>query len=304
MASDPVREYLSQKRYSPRVIEGGIPYLIDRWEATPDRIAQDLLSDRDEYLNEIDTRRILAEALAIADEAQRAALLPRLAEADRRFRSLVLTTDTCAWGALNAYRHGWTREHEWWYWTRPRHVNSWPEEPLLAVLERVVDADQVSTQADTQLTLSSLCLYGGAVVITVGMKSEDERVFAVVEEERIRDEAIRNQAAAAGRRIIRLGISRVYLALIVSDDVGTNYETSIRSHFSERSDPAKAWGSVGESIQLGVSYLVQPAIPSIAQQVRMTIAEVQIIGHGTPGTPGNRVLLTLPGPWEFAVSLQ
>jgi hypothetical protein len=279
---DPVRDYrLPLKPISRRVTDHNLDYLIDRWESHVARVAQDRLGDRDEYLNAMDTRQILAEAIAVADDMQSVAMLPRLAEVDRRFRSLVLPTEVCAWGAYNAYRHGWTREREWWYWTRPRHVTFWPEHPEIAVLDRLIDVGRAITCAQTQLTLASLHLYNGAVLVGVSMVCRDERLPTLLLERP------KKRSAMEGMRI----------PLVVTDDRGMSYGSAYRGSYHP------GW-RMGEPIRWDVTYTITPAFSSTAQRMTFAIAEVQIIEQDATVTPELQVLMTLPGPWDFTTSLR
>ncbi len=77
----------------------GLDDLVARWALHVDAVAQDRLDDQDSYLLALDCRNGVAKALAVADDMQRATVLPRLEKIDQRFRLLVLVTDGCAWGA-------------------------------------------------------------------------------------------------------------------------------------------------------------------------------------------------------------
>jgi hypothetical protein len=115
---DPIRDYLIRRRVSPDVIEGGIDYLVQRW----DKLASTLEGgstawDEDEWLNELDVREILHGLLESVPEA--ATAWPEVSAIDARFMSAAVETDECTWGRRVAQRHGWTREVHWWYWRKP-----------------------------------------------------------------------------------------------------------------------------------------------------------------------------------------
>ncbi len=63
--SDPVREYLKQKGYAQHVIEGGLQHLVSNWELVVNEIAQGYRSYEEEYLNDMDGRRIIEEVLRL-----------------------------------------------------------------------------------------------------------------------------------------------------------------------------------------------------------------------------------------------
>ena len=84
-SNDPLPLHFGRNRHASHVPHGRERSLYDllaQWEARVEDIAQGRFRDRDEYLDVMDGRRILAERLADADESQRAAVLPHLEEID------------------------------------------------------------------------------------------------------------------------------------------------------------------------------------------------------------------------------
>ena len=119
---DAVRNYLRQKGYADFVVRDGIAGLIERWEDVVASVAAGQEQFQDDYLNDMDGRRILEEALAIAPPAERELWSARLAAADRRIREHLVATKECIWGEENARKYGYIREQDWWYFHRPRVV--------------------------------------------------------------------------------------------------------------------------------------------------------------------------------------
>jgi hypothetical protein len=117
---DVVREYLSAKGYADRVVGGGIPYLVAAWERTAASIVAGKAQDWDDYLDAMDGRRILEEALSIALPEERAKWISRVRAADDQGRAHLVPTEVCIWGEANAEKHGYSRERDWWYYHRPR----------------------------------------------------------------------------------------------------------------------------------------------------------------------------------------
>lgn len=76
----------------------------------------------------MDARQLIAEALAVADDDQRAAINARLNHADQGMRALTEPTKICLWGEEIAEEEGWSAEGNWWYFARP--INA--DEELLA----------------------------------------------------------------------------------------------------------------------------------------------------------------------------
>src|SRR6266571_4266274 len=77
---------------------------------------------QDDYLNDMDGRRILEEALQVAPPEERSKWLEHVRTADERIREHLVSTSECIWGEENAAKHGYSRERDWWYYHRPRSV--------------------------------------------------------------------------------------------------------------------------------------------------------------------------------------
>ena len=130
---DPVRRYLQARGAAAHVVEGGLDGLVRGWEETVESVADGYpLDTLDDYLNDLDGRQILADALAVAPREDGDRLRPGIAAADARFRSLVIPTARPLWGERAAAAHGWTPDRSWWYWSRPRRAG--------ADLDREIDA--------------------------------------------------------------------------------------------------------------------------------------------------------------------
>ena len=95
------------------------------WEETVESVADGYpLDTLDDYLNDLDGRQILADALAVAPREDGDRLRSRIAAADARFRSIVIPTARPLWGERAAAAHGWTRDRSWWYWSRPQRTGA------------------------------------------------------------------------------------------------------------------------------------------------------------------------------------
>jgi hypothetical protein len=100
------------------VIEGGLSYLVTRWE----RLASEVDAVKrqwlwEEWLNDLDVREIIQDLFDNVPESRIA--LDVVERADKRFASATIPTDECQWGDYNAERHGWTPDKNWWYWCEP-----------------------------------------------------------------------------------------------------------------------------------------------------------------------------------------
>ena len=131
--SDPVRRYLEERGAAAHVVAGGLDGLVRGWEDAVETVADGYpLDTLDDYLNDLDGRQILADALAVAPREDAERLRLRIAAADARFRSLVVHIPRPLWGERAATAHGWTADRSWWYWNRPRRAG--------AELDREIDA--------------------------------------------------------------------------------------------------------------------------------------------------------------------
>jgi hypothetical protein len=117
---DPVKDFLEEKGCSQNVVEGGIPGLIKSWEQVVEEVSKGYALTLDDYLNDLDGRQILEEALAVAPEAEKKKIRERIAGADRRMQALVEPAAKCLWGSEVAEAEGWTPEKNWWYFSRPK----------------------------------------------------------------------------------------------------------------------------------------------------------------------------------------
>jgi len=116
---DPVRDYLRERDCGEHIIEGGLEGLVESWEKTVRSVEEGYSLTLDDYLNDLDARQLIAEALPVAGDDQRAEIASRLAGADQKMRSLTEPTKVCLWGEEIAEEEGWTAEENWWYFARP-----------------------------------------------------------------------------------------------------------------------------------------------------------------------------------------
>ncbi len=125
MINDPVRQYLRRKRASDHVVAAGLSGLVGQWETFARSVARGYQLDLDSYLNDLDARQLLSEALNVAPLNERQKYLARIAKADDLFKLSVKPLGRCLWGDAVAAREGWTAENNWWYFSRP--ISAGPE---------------------------------------------------------------------------------------------------------------------------------------------------------------------------------
>lgn len=125
-----VRAFLRARGCPPGVVAGGLEGLIAEWERVAESVEQGYpLDTLDDYLNDMDGRELIEEALAAvpgarggsldAADARAASLDVRLAAADARIRSALVPALACLWGEAIAARHRWSAAREWWYFMKP-----------------------------------------------------------------------------------------------------------------------------------------------------------------------------------------
>jgi hypothetical protein len=130
-ATDPVRELLAEKGCPSHIIEGGLSGLIENWEAIVESVSEGYALTLDDYLNDMDARQLLEEALAVAPLNERKSALERVRAADETIKAALEPAGRCLWGDEVAEEEGWAPQKNWWYFSKP--VSADPE--LLAEIE-------------------------------------------------------------------------------------------------------------------------------------------------------------------------
>jgi hypothetical protein len=128
---DPVRDFLGERGCPDHVISGGLRGLVETWEKIVQAVKEGYTFGLDDYLNDLDTRQLLEETLAVASREQKEELLKRVRQADELMKSLVKPSGKCLWGEDIAETEGWTAGENWWYFSHPIRAN--PE--LLSEIE-------------------------------------------------------------------------------------------------------------------------------------------------------------------------
>lgn len=107
---------------------------VARWAKVVESLKSGWRFDLDDWLNDMDLRRTIDEAMAgtaTRGDSARAALADRLAAIDRRFLRATADAGKCLWGTAAAAQEGWHAGRQWWYFRRPRAGN--------AALDREID---------------------------------------------------------------------------------------------------------------------------------------------------------------------
>lgn len=93
--------------------------LLAAWERTAATLDDGYEFGLDDWLNDLDGRRLLGEALG--DDTRRAPTFrARLAAADALVRAATEPFPLCLWGSANAALHGYDRRRHWFYFVVPK----------------------------------------------------------------------------------------------------------------------------------------------------------------------------------------
>ena len=95
--------------------------LLAGWERTVAAVEAGYASGYEDYLNDLDGRQLLAQALERVSRPQADVVAERLAALDARMRAATTPVARCLWGLIVADEEGWTPEANWWYYARPRN---------------------------------------------------------------------------------------------------------------------------------------------------------------------------------------
>ncbi len=80
-----------------------------RWESAVKQIEEGGPIENDEYLDLVDRRELLYEAISHHPHPE------ALADVDARFKASTQEVEECVWGTQNAVENGWTAHKHWWY---------------------------------------------------------------------------------------------------------------------------------------------------------------------------------------------
>lgn len=118
--NDPVRDYLRQSGAPYSVVAQGLRGLVENWERVVAQVLEGYNLTLDDYLNDMDGRQLLENALELTPDEVRDTMLPRVRDADLRIRLNLVPAGRCLWGGIVADDEGWTEARNWWYFERPR----------------------------------------------------------------------------------------------------------------------------------------------------------------------------------------
>jgi hypothetical protein len=117
--SDEVRRLLIEKGCPIPVIERGMAGLVESWEQVVQSVERGYSLTLDDYLNDLDARQLLEEALAVASPAEHINFELRIQQADDLMKGLTRRASVCLWGDELAEEEGWNSKKNWWYYACP-----------------------------------------------------------------------------------------------------------------------------------------------------------------------------------------
>jgi hypothetical protein len=132
--SPAIRQYCTEHGFSEMVREGGLDYLLEGWRMTVSEVVEGYTGLFDEYLNEMDGRKIIDELLPLADVKERETVEAFLPSLDDRFIQATLPTDSFIWGENVAQKHDYQPGRDWWYYRIPSNldhvedIDAWPKQ--------------------------------------------------------------------------------------------------------------------------------------------------------------------------------
>ncbi|MDX2042627.1 MAG: hypothetical protein SF097_15505 [Acidobacteriota bacterium] len=117
--SNEVRDFLVEKGCPLNVAERGLIGLIESWEKVVQSVENGYSLTLDDYLNDLDARQLLEEALDVATMAERINLETRIMHADDLMKGLTRRASVCLWGDELAEEESWNSKKNWWYYACP-----------------------------------------------------------------------------------------------------------------------------------------------------------------------------------------
>lgn len=108
--------------------------LIDQWaRLASDLERQDYTFDLDNWLNDVDVRELILDALPMFSREEMGDHALKLDEADRTFMAATRDFKRCVWGHGTARKEKWTPQENWWYFRTPTRSNPQLEDELATV---------------------------------------------------------------------------------------------------------------------------------------------------------------------------
>ncbi len=116
---DTMRAWLQARGCPPHVVKGGFSGLIKQWQQIVTGITAGYAMGLEDYLNDLDVRQLLEEALQQLPQKQAARRRSEIARIDAQLRAAVKIQPYCLYGQTLAGEKGWHASDQWWYYAIP-----------------------------------------------------------------------------------------------------------------------------------------------------------------------------------------
>ena len=107
--------------------------LIDQWAEFTADLARGYSFDLDNWLNDVDVRELILEALPMFSREEMGDHALKLDAADAAFRAGTRDFKRCIWGHGTQRKEKWTPQKNWWYFRTPRSSNAQLEDELATI---------------------------------------------------------------------------------------------------------------------------------------------------------------------------
>ena len=107
--------------------------LIDQWAEFTSDLDKGYSFDLDNWLNDVDVRELILEALPMFSREEIGDHALKLDEADKAFQANTRPFKRCVWGHGTQRKEKWTPELNWWYFRSPRRSNAQLEDELATI---------------------------------------------------------------------------------------------------------------------------------------------------------------------------
>ena len=120
--ADPAREYSRRKRFSSLVIYGTFDYLLKGYEVTVKDIVSENYTMFEEYLNDMDGRRILEELIEVAGDSAPYGVREKMWQLDSKIIPFLQPSFNCIRGNKNALKNSYLPQKHWYYFALPKFI--------------------------------------------------------------------------------------------------------------------------------------------------------------------------------------
>ncbi len=114
-----VRPYLEARGCADFLVSGGLSGLLNEWQRVATSLEKGYDGLLDEYLNDMDLRDILEDALDVASVAEDAPVRHRVEQLDARVKAVTVPCGPI-WGREVAESEAMDPALQWWYFVRPK----------------------------------------------------------------------------------------------------------------------------------------------------------------------------------------